>query len=83
MEIIINLKRDCLHCKDMSVYDHNVYLLNESLLWFDYIKVNYYEASNNYDVAIGKENDEGVFVGEYFYDADVTDHGSRLVVYIN
>lgn len=82
MELIIDLKLDCLHLKDMSVYDHNIYFLRSALFGCDHIKVNYSEVANQYDVAIG-EDKEGVFVGQYFFDASVTDQGSRLVVYLN
>lgn len=83
MKIIINLALDCLHCESLSVYDHNVYWLKSELLGYDHIKVNFNECSNQHDVEIGTTSGEGLFVAKFFYDAEVTDHQKRLVVYVD
>jgi hypothetical protein len=53
MELTINLNESAIHDKGLSYYNHNYYKLKTPIFGMDYIKVIYYECSNNYDVYLG------------------------------
>lgn len=79
MELTINLNESAIHDKGLSYYNHNYYKLKTPIFGIDYIKVIYYECSNNYDVYLGNL-DCGAFSSNYCFDAECS--GSTVTIYL-
>ena len=66
MELTINLNKDAIHDNLLSYCNHNYYILKKRVFGYDAIKVEYYEASDQYSVTFGHMKE--AFCGEIDFD---------------